>query len=158
MFVPYKETQMTKYKEYKNRSASEMDYVEKVNSNPPFVKKWGIRAIELAKQEGVSTDAIHMRVQLYGTPYQRKAKPTLCEQIHGKTDYELGMELNLHPQSVRRRVKVYGDAYRENPRQEHPLRGQVISTKKDWRTDVKRTKFWLHPKHPDYPVERGDKQ
>ena len=141
------------YTEYRYRNMDDKDYVENTHKNTAFYRKWGIRAVDFAKQEGVSTDAIHMRVQNYGTIYQRKAKPTKCEILHGKTDYELGLELNLHPQSVRRRVNTYGDAYHENPRQAHPLRGEVISAKVDWRTQVKRTKFWLHPEHPDYPHE-----
>lgn len=145
------------YTEYRYRKESDKNYVKSHSTstladNPDsFYSKWGIHATELAKQEGVHTATIHMRVQNYGTPYQRKAKPTLCEQVHNKTDYELGMELNIHPQSIRRKVRLYNDAYYENPRQQHPLRGKVISTQKDWREHTKRTKFWLHPKHPDYP-------
>ena len=146
------------YTEYRYRPDDQKDYVENTHAvatlldrEDSFYSKYGMKAIELAKEEGVSTDAINMRVHLYGTPFQRKAKPTLCEQIHNKTDYELGLELNIHPQSIRRKVRLYGTAYYENPRQTHPLRGKVISTKKDWRANAKKTKFWLHPKHPDYP-------
>jgi len=153
------------YTEFRYRKESDKKYVEKqhpattLSENPDsFYSKWGIHATDLAKQEGVSTEAIHMRVQNYGTPFQRKATPTLCEQIHGKTDYELGIELNIHPQSIRRKVRLYGDAYYENPRQAHPFRGKVISSKKDWRSNTKKTRFWLHPRNPDYPVSRGDKQ
>ena len=140
-----------KYTEYRYRKDSDKDYIWNVHDDTPFLRKWGIRAVDLAKEEGVSTECIHMRVQNYGTPFQRKAKPTYCEKVHNKTDYELGMELNIHPQSIRRKVRLYGTAYYENPRQTHPLRGKVISTKKDWRTEVKKTRFWLHPRHPDYP-------
>ena len=146
-----------KYTEYRYRKESDKNYVKShsiatlADREDSFYSKWGIHATELAKQEGVHTATIHMRVQNYGTPFQRKAKPTLCEKLHNKTDYELGMELNIHPQSIRRKVKLYQDAYHENPRHEHPLRGKVISAKKDWREYVNRTKFWLHPKHPDYP-------
>lgn len=149
-----------KYTEYRYRKESDKKYVEKQHpattlSEKPdsFYSKWGIHATDLAKEEGVSTECIHMRVFNFGNPHQRKAKPTLCEQIHSKTDYELGLELNLHPQSIRRKVRLYGDAYHENPKQQHPLRGKVISTKKDWRSNTKKTKFWLSPRHPDYPHE-----
>jgi len=147
-----------KYTEYRYRPESEKNYTTRQHSNATmsenpesFYSKWGIHAVDLAKQEGVHPATIHMRVQNYGTPFQRKAKPTLCEKIHNKTDYELAIETNLHPQSIRRKVKKYKNAYYENPRQQHPLRGKVISTKYDWRTDVKKTQFWLHPLHPDYP-------
>ena len=147
------------YTEYRYRKAEDRNYVKShslgtLADNPDsFYSKWGIHATELAKQEGVHTATIHMRVQNYGTPFQRKAKPTRCEALHNKTDYELGMELNLHPQSIRRKVEKYNNAYYENPRQQHPLRGKVVSALHDWRTEVKRTKFWLMPEHPDYPHE-----
>lgn len=146
------------YTEYRYRSQADKGYVNKQHSdatlrdNPDsFISKWGIHANDLAKQEGVHTATIHMRVLNYGTPFQRKTKPTKCEQIHHKTDYELALELDLHPQSVRRRVNTYGDAYRENPHHEHPLRGKVISATDDWRSYTKKTKFWLHPSHENYP-------
>ena len=146
------------YTEYRYRKESDKGYVSRLHSsnklseNPDsFISKWGIHAVELAKQEGVHTATIHMRVLNYGSPFQRKKNPTLCEELHHKTDYELALELDLHPQSVRRRVNTYGDAYRENDRHTHPLRGQVISATDDWRTYVKRTKFWLHPSHENYP-------
>ena len=146
------------YTEYRYRSESDKNYTTRQHSNTTmsedpdsFYSKWGIHAVDLAKQEEVHPATIHMRVQNYGTPFQRKAKPTLCEQLHNKTDYELAIETNLHPQSIRRKVKKYKNAYYENPRKGHPLRGKVISATHDWRTDVKKTKFWLHPLHPDYP-------
>lgn len=146
------------YTEYRYRTNSDKNYVNKQHSdstlrdNPDsFISKWGIHAVDLAKQEEVHTASIHMRVLKFGNPFQRRAKPTKCEQLHHKTDFELGLELDLHPQSVRRRVNTYGDAYRENPHHEHPYRGQQISATTDWRTKVKKTKFWLHPSHVNYP-------
>ena len=146
------------YTEYRYRKAEDKGYVSRQHSNltlsenpDSFYSKWGIHAVDLAKQEGVHTATIHMRVLNYGSPFQRKKNPTLCEQLHHKTDYELGLELDLHPQSIRRRVKTYKNAYRENPYYDHPLRGQVISAKDNWRKNVKKTKFWLHPSHENYP-------
>jgi len=141
------------YTEFRYRNPQDKKYTENQHDNTGFYEKWGIHATDLAKQENVSTECIHMRVMNYGTPFQRKKNPTLCEQLHHKTDYELGLELNLHPQSVRRRVNTYKNAYRENPRQEHPLRGKIISAKEDWRTNVKKSRFWLMPEHKNYPHE-----
>ena len=115
------------YTEYRYRKMEDRNYVRShslstLADNPDsFYSKWGIHATELAKQEGVHTATIHMRVLHYKSPFQRKAKPTLCEKLHNKTDYELAMELNIHPQSIRRKVNKYNDAYYENPRQQHPL-------------------------------------
>ena len=148
------------YTEYRYRSQSDKGYVNRQHSdsalrdNPDsFISKWGIHANDFAREEEISTEAVHQRVYLYGTPFKRKKNPTLCEQLHHKTDYELALELDLHPQSVRRRVNTYGDAYRENDRHTHPLRGQVISATDDWRTYTKKSKFWLSPRHPNYPHE-----
>jgi len=139
------------YTEYRYRNPQDKNYTENQHDSTDFIRKWGIHAVDLAKEEGVHPATIHMRVLNYGSPFQRKKNPTLCEQLHHKTDYELGLELDLHPQSIRRRVKTYKNAYRENPYYDHPLRGQVISAKDNWRKNVKKTKFWLHPSHENYP-------
>ena len=78
-----------------------------------FEHKWGIHAVKLAELEGVTPDAIHMRVRNYGNPFQRRAKPTVWEQKYGKTIVELAIEIGIHPISVASREREYGDVYRE---------------------------------------------
>ena len=154
---------MATYKEYRHRDPSDKLYSEsqsvesqKKRTNG-FYNKWGLKATELAKDEGVHCATIHMRVQNYGTPFQRKAKPTATEILHDKTTTEIAIELNLHPQSVRVRIRKYNDAYNEGCKQ-GPNQGEVLG-KGDWRQWqlTKSDKFWLHPRHPDYPASRGDK-
>lgn len=144
---------MTKYTEYRHRKSGDRVYVETQHLHTDFKDKWGIHATDLAKQEGVSTEAIHQRVYLYKNPHQRAKKPTLCEKIHNKTDVELALELNIHPQSVRVKVKKYGDAYHPGEK-EGPNKG-VIFGKTDWRESrrTKSTRFWLAPLHENYPHE-----
>lgn len=125
-----------------------------VNGKTPFEQKWGISANELAEQEGVGTPAIHMRVNLYGTPFQRKAKPTNIERKYGATIFELGKQLNLHPISVVQRELWFGDVYRESDRPSHN-RGKSLKPEeeKKWRKHYKDV-FWLHENHPDYDRAR----
>lgn len=179
------------YTEYRYRKNDDKKYVSRQHSpktlkkNPDsFYSKWGRHATDIAKEENVSTECIHMRVMLYGHPLQRKAKPSLAEKIHNKTEYELACELDMHPQSVRRKLQLYGDAYHvryhmikdeqgnrtirckgdcgykscKDGIYQMPLKGSILGLK-DWRDwpRYKNDKYWLHPAHPDYPASRGDK-
>ena len=49
------------YTEYRYRKNDDKNYVQKQHKNTGFIEKWGIYATDLAKEEGVSTEAIHMR-------------------------------------------------------------------------------------------------
>ena len=112
-------------------------------------------AVDLAREENVSCATIHMRVKNYGTPFQRKAKPSICEQLHYKTEAEVALEIDIHPQSIKVRLKKYADAYHESSKT-HGNRGAVLGST-DWRQSlkVKNSVFWLHPLHPDYPIQRA---
>lgn len=129
-------------------------------TNTKFERQWGITAIELAQEEGVTPDAIHMRVMNYGTPFQRKKLPTLCEVMTGKTAIQIAHELNVTPVTIYERLKNFGDAYHES---EWPtavaLRGTTRAAK-HW-TETKHAgvykgskQGWLHPRHPDYHTWR----
>lgn len=92
-----------------------------------FKQKWGISCNELAKREGVTPEAIRMRVRNYGTPFQRRCKLTNFEKKYGKTLGDIALELNLHPQTVARRDRIYGDAYAETKFRRPTLRGQILN-------------------------------
>lgn len=78
-----------------------------------FEHKWGLDAPTFAKLEGISASALHMRVMNYGTPFQRRAKPSKWEIKYGKTIREIALELNIHPVTVGQRERLHGDVYRE---------------------------------------------
>jgi hypothetical protein len=99
-----------------------------------FEHKWGINAIRLAELEEVTPDAIHMRVQLYGTPFQRRAKPTLWENKYGKTLGQMALETGLHPITLANKHYKFGDVYAETD--QRFARGK--HTKVDW---------WLEQKY-----------
>lgn len=117
----------------------------KIEGKNPFERQWGISANELAEQEGVSPEAIHMRVRNFGTPWQRRKRPNLFEKVYGKTIPELCRELNLHPTTLQGRYYTYGCVYAEPPTHRKIRNGfcEEILKKYDERS-------WLMPQHPDY--------
>jgi hypothetical protein len=129
-------------------------------SNTKFERKWGISAIDLAKEEGVTASAIQMRIMNYGNPFQRKKAPTMCEVMTGKTSIEIAKELNISPVTVYERLKNHGDAYYES---EHgagvALRGRQRAAYHWTETKQAGTKpgcknGWLSPRHEDYHTWR----
>ena len=157
---------MTNYKAYKNRPEGDKDYKtphsEAALRDVPgsFISKWGMLAVTLAREENVSCASIHMRTSKFGSPFQRKKNPTRAELLHHKTEGELALEIGIHPQSIRTRIRKHNDAYHENTSGVgNPNAGKIYSDN-DWKEwpKVKNSVFYLHPLHPDYPVERGDKR
>lgn len=115
-----------------------------------FELKWGITSKELAKQEGVTIDCLHMRVHKFGTPWQRKAKPNSYEAKYGRSLNELSEMLNMHPVSVALRERAHGNVFYQG-RENVPMRHNHSYEYRE----VIRNLFWLHPNHPDYATERS---
>ena len=92
-----------------------------------FKEKWGISCNELAEREGVTPEAIRMRVINYGTPFQRRCKLTSFEKKYGKTLGEVALELGLHPMTVARRDRIYNDAYYDSKCPRPTLRGAILN-------------------------------
>lgn len=133
---------------------------KKLRTETTFSKKWGITAADLAAEEGTSSAAIHMRVMHYGTPFQRKKLPTLCEVMTGKTAIQIAHELNVTPVTIYERLKNFGDAY-FTP--DWPTAAAIRGTtraEKHWSETHQAgvykgaTQGWLHPRHPDYHTWR----
>lgn len=133
---------------------------KKIRTNTKFYQKWGILAHDFAKEEGVTPDAIHMRVMKYGNPFQRKRAPTMCEAMTGKTAIQLAHELGITPICVYERLRKFGDAYYES---EHgagaALRGKQRAAH-HWTETVQGgvntgcKAGWLSPRHADYHTWR----
>ena len=114
-----------------------------------FEYHWGISARELAEQDGVSPEAVHMRIKKWGTPFQRKAKPGLWEKQYFKTIWELSDEMDLHPITICQRYHNNGDIYKTKTGKSHPSAG--TGNKSQWTNPPVYKKLpWLHPSHPDY--------
>lgn len=113
-----------------------------------FSIKWGIRADDLAEQEGVTPDAIHMRVYLWHTPWRRRARPTKWEIAYGQSLTELCDHYDLSPWNITKRTS-----------QGIPL-DQPSQSTYDWRAsktvNMKKISkpFWLHPEHQGYELAR----
>lgn len=116
-----------------------------------FIRLWGIDPQDMAKQEQLTTDALHMRVMLFGTPYQRKAKPNNMEMITGRTAHELCERMNLNRKTIFSRFAQFTDPFRIP-------RSYTVRDDLDYQPgicDHHKYKFWLHPMHPNYYTERA---
>lgn len=112
-----------------------------------FYKKWGITAEDLANQEGVTVDAIHMRIMHYGTPWQRRGKPSIYEIVYGKTCEELCRLANLSPQTIRSRMKK-GASFEEL------MAPTTRKLKSKELKSIPNSQAWLHPNHSEYATWR----
>ena len=113
-----------------------------------FEHKWGVTANDLAKLEMLTTtDAIHMRVRNFGSPFQRKPKPSTCEIMYGKTLIQMATEMGLHPTALDQRIRLRGTAYYDAPNQH--MKGRKIPGRKDWEdtTKAQKPQGWLHENH-----------
>lgn len=122
---------------------------KKINGKTYFERTWGIKAVDLARLECVTPEALHMRVRNYGTPYQRSPKPSIAELLYGKTNVELAREVGCHPTAMSTRLKQRGGAYFESQYQ-HNL-GKDMGGK-DWKGSkwANKPQGWLHELHPLY--------
>jgi len=126
----------------------------------PFSQKWGILAHDFAIEEDTTTAAIHMRVMKFGTPFQRKRAPTICEVMTGKTTIELALELNVTPCTISKRLQEHGDAYYVSDMAVAQANIGTTRAEQHWSKTrqagiVKGTKEgWLSPRHPEYKTWR----
>ena len=113
------------------------------NENSPFFKKWGEHAIDVAQREDVKIATIHMRVNNYGTYLQRTSKPSISEELCGKTMQMLSDELNLSRVAIQQRIFKYNNPYITKL-------GTIESDEKTHQPYKSRAEIWLAPEHPCY--------
>ena len=114
----------------------------------PFEDEWGMSVADIATAEQTTPEAIRMRLKRFGTPYQRKAKPTKCEIVHGKTVYQIAQELGITHITVHKIVLDGRDPY-----EDHGNRGKNRGGKK-FEFSYACKEGWLMPQHPDYETWR----
>lgn len=122
----------------------------KHQKNTVFFQKWNAYPQDIADQENTTIDAIHMRVRNFGSPWQRRAKPSKAEVIHRKTIREISEELNMHPISVAQRLTLTGNCY-QTPKgyTEHWMIGRRTTAVR--KTNQYTTqKEWIMAEHPLY--------
>ena len=123
-------------------------------SNCQFSRKWGIHVLELAEAEGKTPEAIYSRVTRFGSPFMRRAKPSGIEKYYGKTQYELAIELGMHPLTLAMKHRLDGSVYHKQPGTDR-AKGWT-TTNYSWKNNPKFTaKPWLMPQHPDYSKWRS---
>ena len=126
-----------------------------------FELKWGMTSQDLAQAEGVTPDALHMRVRNYGTVWQRAKTPNRYERKYGKTQMEIAQERGLSFNTIMFYEDHKGGAYyaEGNPN----LKNRKRSYPDKIGGSNRRDQFWLHPNHPRYADAReckwfGDEQ
>ena len=133
----------------------------------PFKEVWGVTRFEIAAIEGVTPDNISMRLLNFGTPWQRRAKPTRFELLHSRTRYEIAEELNVHPGTVECHMHNSKNAYIIPERRDGTGPGYWNLGKgrfgdSHWRDMIQSRRYtgwcpgwtWLMPQHPDYEAWR----
>jgi hypothetical protein len=134
---------------------------KKRETGTEFEEAWGIHADDLAFTEGVTVDAIRMRVMKWGNPFQRRANMSMYEKKYGKTQAQLALELGVHPITIASRERTHGNAYycnqvttsRWNFGQVTNDRKQHWSESDNWQFTLKSTYFTLED-----ALEKLDKQ
>ena len=136
----------------------------KKQKSTKFSRKWGIHAIDLAEQENVSPDAIHMRVRLFGTPWQRRTEPTKCEQLTGFTTCQLAVILDLHPMTIDDRIKDHNNPFVEMSTRTDagimrvPTSGIHWTKQPFFKDNIRAWKSWLMPEHPCWAEWKEEKR
>ena len=120
-----------------------------------FQAKWGMLAQDFAESEGITCDALHMRVRNYGTPFQRAKRPDQFERKYGKTQMEIALERGLSYHTIMYYDSHYGSAYyaEDNPNLANRKHRYPLPVNNSRRRD----NFWLHPAHPRYQDARNCK-
>ena len=126
----------------------------KKRKHTKFSSKWGIHAIDLAEQENISPDAIHMRVRKFGTPFMRRPQPTICEELTGFTCFQLATIMDLHPITIDDRIRDYNNPFVEMGErkdagvQRGPSSGVHWTKQPHFKNNIRAWKSWLMPQHP----------
>lgn len=111
-----------------------------------FQSKWGVHANDLALSEGTTPAAIHMRVRNFGTPWQRRARPTAAEIITGLTRKSIARKVGIHYNYVGQKLLT-----REGT---HDLLHRLDHHKEKYSTIDTDKEAWLMPQHPNYTTWR----
>lgn len=128
----------------KSKYAGGKHHLINYHQETEFKERWGITAHDLARVEGTTPDAIHMRVHKFGTPFQRRNKPTDYEQKYGKTSGQLALERGIHPVTVCYRERMFGSLdLPEGSKSREDLRDDSWSRQPKWRRSLESTFFTL---------------
>ena len=114
----------------------------------PFEQEWGMSVEQLATREQTTPEAIRMRLKRFGTPFQRRAKPSRCEIVHGKTVWQIANKMGVTHITVHKCIREGRDPYKPHGNRGRRFGGEVfapVNASQDG---------WLMPEHPDYNTWR----
>ena len=127
-----------------------------------FELEYGERIEEFAARECVTTEAVWNRIRMWGSPYQRRAKPTKYERQYARTQYEIAEEINRHPHTVICNLKKGQSAFTTTKDRPGGWPGPASKFGcANWREAIQAGHYasiqhpWLHPLHPDYAAWRS---
>jgi hypothetical protein len=123
---------------YHNKKVIDPETGKKVT---PFELKYGIHVTEFAKNEGTTPAAIHMRVMRFGTAWQRRARPTVCEILTGYSKRYIASKINLSYNHIAQKMHTRDGAF------------NVVERLRDI-PDTGDFDGWLMIDHPDYETWR----
>lgn len=128
----------------KSKYAGGKHHLINFHKETEFKQRWGISAHDLGRVEDTTPDAIHMRVHKFGTPFQRRNKPTDYEIKYGKTSGQLALERGVHPVTLCLRERLYGSLdLPPGKRSREDLRDDSWSREPKWRRNLESTFFTL---------------
>jgi len=107
-----------------------------------FEETYGVHCGEFAAAEGVSPEAIRMRLKHFGTPFKRRAKPTTCEIITGHSTRYLSKVLGIHFNYVSNLLTTKAGQNKLFVHMSKPEHAAELLSDNDLGT-------WLMPQHPD---------
>ncbi len=122
-----------------------------------FELKYGVHVKEFAESEGTTPAAIHMRVMKFGTPYQRRARPTVCEILTGYSKRFLAQHIDLHYNYIAQKLLT-----REGQQDVMRMFATVnaVPEEVDGKMILIENTYdkwsWLMPEHEDYDTWRYD--
>lgn len=121
-----------------------------------FEAQWGIRCNDIAEMEETTPEAIRMRVKRFGSPWQRRGKLTKFEEKYGKTLGQLALDIGVHPHTIARREKEYGDVFVES-RFGNGVRGKILNKRGDhWTENEHLATFRIKPTYMDQHNENKE--
>ena len=118
----------------------------------PFEIQWGMSIEDIADIEQTTTEAIRMRVLRFGTPFQRRAKPSRAEILWGKTVWQFANELGVTHVTVHKRIATGRAPWDKN---DHHNCGRRRGGKPSKGIAPSKS-GWLMPQHPDYHTWRDN--
>ena len=140
------------------------------NKITQFEAKYGCHVKDFARAEGTTPAAIHMRTMNFGTPYQRRARPTVCEILTGYSKRYIASHIDYHYNSIAQKMQtrqgqqdILEQLFKSVSFNQTHYEVEILENMGDMSAHdrAKYIRFnkvdqwsWLMPEHPDYDTWR----